>query len=316
MEMGTDTGPQRIWGYLATGNYFDVLGVRPVLGRFFNQSEDRHPGGDPYAVLSYSAWRSRFGADPAIVGKTIRLNRLPYTVLGVAPPDFHGTELFYWPEVWVPMMMEPRIESNAWLDERDTWNTWIVGRLKPKVSPTQAEADLNAVAAEMARQFPDVNGDLHFKVTKPGLIGNTVGTPAKAFALGVLVLAALVLLAACTNLAGMGQRAFSASRPACRCPSCALLCPRVRLLPCLAGTSASPRDEPRLPTPASRDGGVRVESGGIYSRTWPRLSTTSSTSHPAIARRTVRCVFEFRSAQYRPVSHWRLSRRQNGSAAF
>src|SRR2546429_4560923 len=62
------------------------------------------------------------------------------------------------------MMMEPRIESNAWLDERDTWNTWIVGRLKPKVSPTQAEADLNAVAAEMARQFPDVNGDLHFKV--------------------------------------------------------------------------------------------------------------------------------------------------------
>src|SRR5207253_4882107 len=89
--------------------------------------------------------------------------------------------------------------SNAWLDERDTWNTWIVGRLKPKVSPTQAEADLNAVAAEMARQFPDVNGDLHFKVTKPGLIGNTVGTPAKAFALGVLVLAALVLLAACTR---------------------------------------------------------------------------------------------------------------------
>src|SRR2546429_183300 len=118
------------------------------------------------------------------------------------------------------------------------------------------------------------------------------------------------------SLDGMGQRAFSASRPACRCPSCALLCPRVRLLPCLAGTSASPRDEPRLPTPASRDGGVRVESGGIYSRTWPRLSTTSSTSHPAIARRTVRCVFEFRSAQYRPVSHWRLSRRQNGSAAF
>ena len=203
MEMETDTGPQRIWGYLATGNYFDVLGVQPVLGRFFKQSEDLHPGGSPYAVLSYSAWWSRFGAAPAIVGKTIRLNRLPYTVLGVAPPDFHGTERFYWPEVWVPMMMEPRIESNAWLDERDTWNTWVVGRLKPKVSPAQAEADLNAIAAEMARRFPDVNGDLHLKLTKPGLIGNTVGTPAKAFALGVLVLAALVLLAACTNLASM-----------------------------------------------------------------------------------------------------------------
>src|SRR5437660_5967932 len=203
MELETDRGAERIWGYLATGNYFNTLGVQPAVGRVFNQNDDLHPGASPYAVLSHSAWQLRFGADPAIVGKTIRLNRLPYSVIGVAPPDFHGTEILYWPEVWVPMMMEPRIESNAWLDERDTWNTWIVGRLKPKVSPTQAEADLNAVAAEMARQFPDVNGDLHFKVTKPGLIGNTVGTPAKAFALGVLVLAALVLLAACTNLASM-----------------------------------------------------------------------------------------------------------------
>src|ERR1700746_2164466 len=203
MEIATDSGPQRIWGYLATGNYFHVLGVHAILGRFFNQSEDLHPGGSHYAVLSYGTWRSRFGADRAIVGKTIRLNRLPYTVLGVAPPDFHGTELFYWPEVWVPMMMEPRIESYTWLDDRNTWNTWVVGRLKPRVSSAQAEADLNAVAAEMARQFPDVNDDLHFKLTKPGLIGDMVGTPAKAFALGVLVLAALVLLAACTNLASM-----------------------------------------------------------------------------------------------------------------
>jgi predicted permease len=203
MEIETDSGPQRIWGYLATGNYFHVLGVHAILGRFFNQGEDLHPGGSPYAVLSYGTWRSRFGADRAIVGKTIRLNRLPYTVLGVAPPDFHGTELFYWPEVWVPMMMEPRIESYTWLDDRNTWNTWVVGRLKPRVSSAQAEADLNAVAAEMARQFPDVNDDLHFKLTKPGLIGDMVGTPAKAFSLGVLVLAALVLLAACTNLASM-----------------------------------------------------------------------------------------------------------------
>ena len=203
MEIETDTGPQRIWGYLATGNYFHVLGVHAVLGRFFNQSEDLHPGGSPYAVLSYSTWRSRFGADRAIVGKTIRLNRLPYTVLGVAPPDFHGTELFYWPEVWVPMMMEPRIESYTWLDDRNTWNTWVVGRLKPRVSPAQAEAGLNAVAAEMARQFPDANDGLRFKLTKPGLVGDMVGTPAKAFALGVLMLAALVLLAACTNLASM-----------------------------------------------------------------------------------------------------------------
>ncbi|HEY6386227.1 MAG TPA: ABC transporter permease [Candidatus Acidoferrum sp.] len=203
MEMETDTGAQRIWGYLATGNYFDTLGVQPILGRFFTQDEDVHPGASPYAVLSYNAWRSRFGADSAIAGKTIRLNRLPYTVLGVAPPDFHGTELFYWPEVWVPMMMQPRIESNPWLDNRNDWNTWVVGRLKPNISSTQAEADLNAIAAEMARHYPDVNDGLQFKLAKPGLVGDTIGVPAKAFAFGVLILAALVLLAACTNLASM-----------------------------------------------------------------------------------------------------------------
>jgi predicted permease len=203
MEMETDSGGQRVWGYLATGNYFDVLGVQPVLGRFFTQREDLNPGASPYAVLSYRAWRSRFGADPTIVGKTIRLNRLPYTVLGVAPPDFHGTELFYWPEVWVPMMMQPRIESNPWLDNRHDWNTWVIGRLRPNISQAQAEADLNAIAAELAHDYPDVNDRLHFNLAKPGLVGNMIGGPTKAFVFGVLILAGLVLLAACTNLASM-----------------------------------------------------------------------------------------------------------------
>jgi predicted permease len=203
MELELGTGAARIWGYLATGNYFDVLGVKPALGVFFHQTEDQHPGASPYAVLSYSAWQSRFGGDAAIIGKTIRLNRLPYSVIGVSPPEFHGTELFYWPEVWVPMMMEPRIESRSWLEDRNTWNVWVVGRLKARVSPSQAEADLNAVASQMAREYPDVNDGLQFKLAKPGLIGNMVGGPAKAFAFGVLTLAALVLLVACTNLASM-----------------------------------------------------------------------------------------------------------------
>lgn len=203
MELETSAGAERIWGYLATGNYFDVLGIKPALGHFFNQGDDVHPAASPYAVLSYGAWQARFGGDPAIVGKTVRVNRLPYTVFGVAPPDFHGTELFYWPEVWVPMMMEPRIESQSWLDNRSTWNTFVLGRLKPNVTPAQAEANLNSVAAELIRQFPNENDGLHFKLTKPGLIGDLIGGPARAFALGVLALAALVLLAACTNLASM-----------------------------------------------------------------------------------------------------------------
>jgi len=99
MELDSGAGASRIWGYLATGNYFDVLGVAPAMGRFFRQEDDLHPGASPYAVLSYTGWQTRFGADPAIVGKIIRLNRLPYTVLGVAPPGFHGAELFFWPDV-------------------------------------------------------------------------------------------------------------------------------------------------------------------------------------------------------------------------
>src|SRR5712672_1666020 len=102
------------------------------------------------------------------------------------------------------MMMEPRIEvGNAWLDNRMTWNTWVIGRLKPGVTPAQTEADLNTIAAELILQYPRENDRLHFRLSKPGLIGDLVGGPAKAFTFGLLLLAALVLLAACTNLASM-----------------------------------------------------------------------------------------------------------------
>ncbi|HTV54010.1 MAG TPA: ABC transporter permease [Terriglobia bacterium] len=204
MELETSSGAQRIWGYLATGNYFDVLGVRPALGRFFHQSDDLHPGASPYVVLSYNAWRSTFGAGAGIVGKVVRINRMPYTVLGVAPPDFHGAERWYWPEVWVPMMMEPQIEvGDPWLNNRNTWNTWVIGRLKPNTSAGRAEADLNTIGAELARQYPLADSDLQFRLAKPGLVGDAIGGAAKAFTLGVLGLAALVLLAACTNLASL-----------------------------------------------------------------------------------------------------------------
>ena len=206
MELESSRGATRIWGLLATGNYFDLLGIRPALGRFFHPPDDRNPGGSPYVVLSYSAWRSRFGGDSAIVGKTIRINRLPYTVLGVAPASFRGTELWYWPDVWVPMMMEPQIENHpgtGWLENRSDWNTWVIGRLKPGLSSGQALANLNAIAAELAREHPDNNQGLEFKLARPGLAGDYVGGPTRAFTLGVLGLASLVLLAACANLASL-----------------------------------------------------------------------------------------------------------------
>jgi predicted permease len=204
VELESAGSPDRAWGYLATGNYFDLLGVRPFMGRFFHQEDDLHAGASPYAVLSYSCWQTRFGSDPGILGKTIRINRQPFTVLGVAGNDFHGTERYFWPEVWVPMMMEEKIEvGNPWLEDRGTTNSWVIGRLKPGVTAAQAEANLNAVAAELSKQYPRDDTGFRIKLSQPGLLGDTAGAPARAFAMGVLGLAALVLLAACANLAGL-----------------------------------------------------------------------------------------------------------------
>jgi len=204
MSLEVGGGANHVWGYLATGNYFDVLGVAPAFGRFFHQEDDRLPAASPFAVLSFDCWQRRFGGDPKIIGATIRINRLSYTVLGVAPRGFHGTELFYWPEVWVPMMMQPLIEAgNPWLDARTTFNTWVIGRLKPNVSPAQAEANLNLIAADLAREYPSANKGLLFKLARPGLVGDALRGPVKAFTTGVLGLAILVLLTACANLASL-----------------------------------------------------------------------------------------------------------------
>ena len=203
MGLETDDGARRVWGYLATGNYFDVLGVKPALGRFFQPEDDRQPGASPYAVLSYACWQSRFAADPQIAGKTIRINALSYTVLGVAPRGFQGTELFYQPEIWVPMMMQPQIEGRSWLDNRNTFNSMLIGRLKPGVTPPQAATNLNAIAAALAKEYPASNEGLKLRLARPGLAGDTVRAPAQAFLAGVMTLAGLVLLAACANLASL-----------------------------------------------------------------------------------------------------------------
>ena len=91
-------------GYSATGNYFDLLGVQPAVGRFFHDADVRGPKSAPYMVLSDTLWRSAFNADPGVVGTTVQLNKQPFTVVGVAPPRFHGTERFVWPDYWIPVV--------------------------------------------------------------------------------------------------------------------------------------------------------------------------------------------------------------------
>jgi predicted permease len=201
------SGPERadrVWGYLATGNYFDMLGVTPALGRFFGPNDDRQPGAHPVAVLSYDYWRTRFLGDPGVVGRTITINGRAFTVLGVAPQGFYGTERFYHSEIWVPMMMQTQIEpGNPWLENRNTSNTFVIGRAAPGRTVDQITQALNGAAADLARDFPENYRSLKFRLTSPGFIGDTLGAPVRAFTLGIQTLAGLVLLVACLNVAGV-----------------------------------------------------------------------------------------------------------------
>ena len=192
-----------IWGYEATGNYFDVLGIRALIGRTFAPDDDRRSSPHAVLVLSYAAWQNRFAADPGIVGKRVKLNNLDYTIIGVAPKTFFGTELLLSPEFWVPMAMEPQIEpGNNWLDRAGTQNIWVAGRLKPGITWQQAEADLNSIAADRARTDRFSEG-LHIHLSPPGLIGAALRGPVIGFASVLMGLAGLVLLIACVNIAAM-----------------------------------------------------------------------------------------------------------------
>jgi predicted permease len=193
----------QLWGNEASGNYFDVLGVHALLGRTFTADDDRRGSPSPVIVLNYSAWQNRFGGDSNIVGKTAKLNGLDYTILGVMPKGFYGTEILLSPEFWVPLAMEPQIEpGNAWLDSRGTHNIWVEGRLKPGFSSLQAQADLNPIAADLSRNHREDEG-ITIHLSPPGLAGTTLRGPVLGFASVLLAVAGMVLLIACVNIAGM-----------------------------------------------------------------------------------------------------------------
>ncbi len=154
----------RVWGYEASGNYFEMLGIAPELGRFFTPVEDNNPGANPVVVISDRYWRSHFAADRRVVGRAVKINGYSFTIIGVAPPSFLGTELIVAGDYWVPMSMETQIEPGInWLHDRGSQMVWTMGRLKPGVSRAQAEADLNRIAKQLARTYPnEVNAKAKF----------------------------------------------------------------------------------------------------------------------------------------------------------
>ncbi len=194
---------KKSWEYEVSGNYFDLLGVQPALGRTFHSSDEHGPNSAPYMVLSDAFWRAHFNADPRVIGMSVDLNKHPYTIIGVAPPTFNGTEIFLWPDFWVPIVNAPQLEGYDFLTKRMNHGIFVLGRLKPGVTPQQGTDNLNAVAHQLQRENPAWDDGLTARLVKPGLMADTLGDPARPFLIAVMALALLVLLAACANLAGI-----------------------------------------------------------------------------------------------------------------
>jgi predicted permease len=203
--VGLDTGgnPSTMWPYDATGNYFDALGIQPYLGRFFHASDEHGNNSAPYVVLSYAYWHSQFHDDRGVVGRMVQINKHPFTIIGVAPPAFRGTELFFAPALWIPMVDQPEVEGSDDLQYRGNHSMFVVGRLKPGVTAAQATADLNAIGASLAKAYPGDDDGVKFSLARPGLVGDMLGGPARAFMAGLMLLAGLILLAACANLGSL-----------------------------------------------------------------------------------------------------------------
>jgi predicted permease len=195
----------RVWGYDVSGNYFETLGISPELGRFFGPVEDVKPGANAVVVISDRYWRTRLAADPNVVGRVLKINGYPFTVIGVAPPSFFGTELIVAGDFWVPMSMELQISPrHDWLHDRSSQTVWTLGRLKRGVSHTQAEADRNLIARQLAETYPkDVNPKANFLLSRPGLVGNGLRGPVTGFGAALSAIAGMALFLACVNLAGM-----------------------------------------------------------------------------------------------------------------
>ena len=201
--MNAGGSPQQAWIYEVSGNYFDMLGVEPALGRLLHESDEHGPNSAPYIVLTDAYWRTRFNADPRVIGSTVELNKHPFTIIGVTPRSFNGTELFFWPDFFMPMVNEDQVEGYSYLAKRQSHGIYALGMLKPGVTAQQATGNLMAVAHQLTRENPVLDDGLGVRLSKPGLMGDMLGGPARPFLTAIMVLALLVLAAACANLAGI-----------------------------------------------------------------------------------------------------------------
>ena len=200
---------RQVNGQMVSANYFDVLGLQPAAGRFFLPDEDTKLSGNNVAVISYSFWANKLGSDPNEIGKTLTLNAMPYTVIGVAPKGFKGTFTFGTSEqIWIPTSMHPQILTGfgeEFFNDRRFLNAFAVGRLKPGIGISQAEASLKTIASQLEKDFPKDNGGRSIALTPLAEAAVGVNQHDQIALAGTMMMTVvgLVLLIACANLANL-----------------------------------------------------------------------------------------------------------------
>jgi predicted permease len=203
------TEPKQVLGQMVSANYFELLGVSPVAGRFFLPDEDTKPGGNNVAVLSYNLWVNKFGSDLNIIGKVITLNATPYTIVGIGPPGFKGLFTFgNAEEIWIPVSMYPQVLAGffkEFFNDRRFLTTTVFGRLKDGISIGAAEASLKTIASQLEKAYPKDNASRSVALTPLADAAVGVNNHDQFVLIGGLMMGivGLVLLIACVNVANL-----------------------------------------------------------------------------------------------------------------
>jgi predicted permease len=206
---------ERIWGAVVSGNYFSEFGLKPMVGRDFLSEEDRTPGAHPVAIIGHGLWQRRFGADRGVIGKTVLLNARPFTIVGVAPEGFYGTDTGMGQEIWIPIMMTGQMgdDRRSLTSRGNHWINSVIGRLKPGATIEQANVSVSSLMTHLAEEYPATN-----KGTSAQLFSQADASLHPMVRNGFVLFMRLmfgvvgvILLLACTNVAGL-LLARSASR--------------------------------------------------------------------------------------------------------
>jgi len=211
--LDTGDGPARGWGEEVSGNFFDAMEIKPYLGRFFHASDEHGPNSAPFLVITYSYWQNHFKGARGVVGQTVLVNKHPFTIIGVTPPEFLGTLPAFASDFYVPIVNQEQVDGESLLNVRGNhWISEVVGRVKPGVTPAQAAADLNTIQTDLEKTYPKDVSHVRYFLERPG-IANAFGGAIKAFLAGLTLLTGLILLAACANLGTLfAARAADRSR--------------------------------------------------------------------------------------------------------